>query len=172
MDEIVPDLKHQMILFFCQIAGRRAWGYHDVVQDSTILHTMPWRLEKKTERLGQYHDRSQPCECCSLSPRIRKCGIWKCFRFRRSYFRRRSFRWDHYRIIDTRLQPGPKIWRDFSRQKFDKIFHLWKMIFARPLLARFWKQHNTPYLLAAFVYLLNNCCDTQFIINLAQVIEI
>ena len=43
---------------------------------------MPWRLEKKAERIGKYYDRSQPRKCCSslsLRNRNRKCWIWNLY---------------------------------------------------------------------------------------------
>ena len=65
---------------------------------------MPWRLEKKAERISKYYDRSQPRKCCSsLSLRNRKCWIWnlyfRCSRhyrvYRINWYNAKKISWNH-----------------------------------------------------------------------------
>ena len=74
---------------------------------------MPWRLEKKAERIGKYYDRSQPRKCCSslsLRNRNRKCWIWNL------YFRCSS----HCRVYRINWYNTKKLVKSLVGQYYDR----------------------------------------------------
>ena len=167
--------------------------------------------------VGQYYDRSQPCECCSslsFRGRNRKCWVWNYFRCSHCRVYRINWYNDAKKKSREITTVGQYYDRSQTQQPQRREPEMLNLKFLLPVqlpghcrhyrinwynnnaavvsseLFIFWKEknswnhhkegthrkiltrkikntrkHNTPYyyLLDAFVYLLNNCCDTQFI---------